>query len=1354
MAMPHYKHLSIVLAIFLITYAPDSHAFFGILISAAIGAVAAKVTLGIAAAAAFKMFAVNAIGGLVLSALSPKPKIPNVSIPDFPIMTNASGTVQSHVWIYGSCRVGGVRLYDEATDNNKYLWRILALAGHELNAINNIYAFDEQLTLDSSGNVTAPSKWAGKIKIIKYLGSDSQNVDGGLQIASAGLWTSNHRLQGIACLLIRLEFDADAFPNGIPTFTADVQGRKVLDTRTSTTAYSNNWALCLRDLIANHPELHGKINNVNSASVTTAANISDENVTLASGGTQKRYTCNGAINLNGVSAKDIIEGMLRAGAGDAWISDGEWHIKAGKLTSSIKTITQDDIVSPITMQSAVGRAERYNTIRGTFRGSETLWQWSDYPEIASSVFLNEDNNVTSVLDRDLEFVTDSARAQRIAKILLYRQREEIAVQLSVNLTGFDLTVGDVISLTYPRFGWSAKLFEVRKWTYKINTGDALIVELTLRETSAGVYDWNADETSFSANNTVLPSPWLTEVPSITLSEYINTINQEVFGVLKVALSVSDAARVSTYEVEIRQTAGTGDWVQLGSGVSNVYEWHVVSPSNIDVRARTVSHLGVKSAWSQKLNASIQLLAQPPDNVMNFTELQLGDSLYLTWDPVSNQDLSHYEIRFTSNLKGTFDLAQVAVSKIARPATSTVLPVEVGRYFIVAVDKFGRRSVDAASIAITSDTTVARSVIKSILESPTFAGTKTGLSVVTRSAVKYLQLTSSATKNSGLYLFSNTIDLGVRRKSILRAIIEQVGYSTVTTKFDSLPGKLDDLQGKWDDLGTTVANQDAIISNLEYRATISDPTIAETETFGSWSLSTATPGSPSNLNALTPGSDKYITSNFATNNAPGNAACYVACFRHNGITYQLAVSGTNRYWRKYTSPGGAVGQGGFSGVQGASEAQGQATTGSGTESDPYVITDPTSYISSSSLDLLSLITKQGLTSTYFKYTIPSNRGSGTHTMRLNVWPSNANVDTYVTFAGGTETQITGIFNRSATDTGAAGGEEVKFRIQPKTTNDANALTILNWYGNAWPALLPSAPAKPTGFAVTPQNTGVQLDWDNPSDSTITKYQFKLGNANWTDMVNSGSSTVTYLIGSLTNGTSYSVKIRAINANGNGTESDSITFTPSSSATDYWSTWLTTPQSWMNTLASNANSDVQGGFVKHGNTNSPAQRGGADSAENMHWLVLWRPSATEQRAGRYYSSSAYKWTRTITPSIVWSPWSELKPGTVDARGFEFRLNLGTNQVNVTPSVFRLGAEILVNSIIQTGEAVTSGTASGGKTVTFPSAYSVTPNIIITPSNMASGDYYQITSRSKTSFTIVFKNSSNAVVNRTFDWIARGA
>ena len=201
--------------------------------------------------------------------------------------------------------------------------------------------------------------------------------------------------------------------------------------------------------------------------------------------------------------------------------------------------------------------------------------------------------------------------------------------------------------------------------------------------------------------------------------------------------------------------------------------------------------------------------------------------------------------------------------------------------------------------------------------------------------KYLDLSGySLAKITGTYNFANKIDLGTRRKAILRGVLNQIEYIGSVTLFDSLPGKLDDLKGDWDDLGKKSVNQNALISRLEYRATLGDPADSDSETFGTWAMSTPAAGSPSNLNLLTPGNDKYITSSFATNNAPGSAACYVACFKRNGITYQLAVSGTNRYWRKYTAAGGAQGQGGaYAAIQGSPEVQGQSQTGSGTESEP-------------------------------------------------------------------------------------------------------------------------------------------------------------------------------------------------------------------------------------------------------------------------------------------------------------------------------------------------------------------------------------------------------------------------------------
>ena len=69
------------------------------------------------------------------------------------------------------------------------------------------------------------------------------------------------------------------------------------------------------------------------------------------------------------------------------------------------------------------------------------------------------------------------------------------------------------------------------------------------------------------------------------------------------------------------------------------------------------------------------------------------------------------------------------------------------------------------------------------------------------------------------------------------------------------------------------------------------------------------------------------------------------------------------------------------------------------------------------------------------------------------------------------------------------------------------------------------------------------------------------------------------------------------------------------------------------------------------------------------------------------------------------------------------------------------------------IASGTSSSGKAVTFPTAFKQLDGIGISVGNLASGDFYVITSKSATGFTIKFSNSSGSVVDRTFDYVARG-
>jgi hypothetical protein len=64
-----------------------------------------------------------------------------------------------------------------------------------------------------------------------------------------------------------------------------------------------------------------------------------------------------------------------------------------------------------------------------------------------------------------------------------------------------------------------------------------------------------------------------------------------------------------------------------------------------------------------------------------------------------------------------------------------------------------------------------------------------------------------------------------------------------------------------------------------------------------------------------------------------------------------------------------------------------------------------------------------------------------------------------------------------------------------------------------------------------------------------------------------------------------------------------------------------------------------------------------------------------------------------------------------------------------------------------------ATSGTSITFRPAFRGTPAITITPADLVSGEYFTITAKSRTGFTVQFKNNAGAGISRTFDWTARG-
>jgi len=770
-------------------------------------------------------FATTVVTSWAMSALTPRPSAGS----DLRgTLINTREADAPHDYVYGTVRKGGVITYVEATGaNNKFLHIILTLAGHEVEAIDDVYIDDQVATINGGGFVTSQS-WASKIRIVKYTGS--QTTAPALLLSESSQINSNFIGRGIAYLYIRLEYDTDVFPNGIPLFTAVVRGKKVYDPRTATTAFSANAALCVRDYITSSQGLGDP--SVNDTTFTASANVCDENVTLSVGGTEKRYTMNGVITAD-MTPGDVLQKMMTACAGTTFWGQGEWQLKVGYYTAPVKTLTLDDLRGPISLQTRISMGSIFNSVTGTFNDASQSYVVVDYPKRTSSTFLAEDNGVDSPIDLALPFTTSAATAQRIAKMTLFRGREQMVLSADFGLAAFSIQVGDIVAMTIDRYGWSAKEFEVVGWSFFADgeAGD-LRVRLELRETSEAAFDWAAEESAILANNTNLPSSYITQTVGLSLLYENRVYREKITTVIRITATVTDELFVDRVEIEGKLSSDPASaFVPIGSGPLGIYEWVDVTADFYDIRARSISQLGVKSAWNTVSNFQVAGISTEPDDVANLSVNLNGGTLNLDWDALGSLDLSYYLVRHALEESGaTFGSATTAVPKVSRPATSVAVPTRPGTYMIKAYDKTGNASSNYTSIVVPSAALETFTNNLTDTESPTFPGTKTGCSV-TSSSLRIT--TTSPAPTSATYEFTGYIDTGAVRRVRSRVDINLVRLDSNSTNWDTMfPSNVlwDSWPGFWDDWSGSSGIADVdVVSYIS--VTEQDP--AGTPTWSAW-----------------------------------------------------------------------------------------------------------------------------------------------------------------------------------------------------------------------------------------------------------------------------------------------------------------------------------------------------------------------------------------------------------------------------------------------------------------------------------------------------------------------------------------
>ena len=494
----------------------------------------------------------------------------------------------------------------------------------------------------------------------------------------------------------------------------------------------------------------------------------------------------------------------------------------------------------------------FNEIKGTFKGDESNYQVTDFPPVTNSAFVTADNGQVTVADVELPFTDNSIEARRIARIMLGEQPPAIDDKSKFrNARIWRCKLATRLRSANTRFGWSSKLFQIAEWKFGLGNELGFGVEMTIKETAASVYDEVDDGLVYERDNTTLLSPF--EVPSvgISLSSELRRVRGKVMSVLLVDLSTASAL-VDQVEAQIKKSSDTNFTpLSVSSGFNGTLQAEAfgVEDGFYDVRARAINTLGVRGVFNTVSNFYVDALAAPPADVTNFDGNAVGSTLHLNWTPVTDLDLAHYVIRYSSQTSGATYSAAEDLAQVVSSSSSLSVPAVAGTYFIKAVDDTtsgSNVSANAASFVITNVNLGDLNVVQALTENPSFTGVKSDVVLNGDSKLeldvspKFDDVTGlfddrtgnfdgdvGGFASSGIYYFANDLDLGQKYTSRISNNVT-VERSDLTNLMDLAQGLFDSRAGLFD--GEPAAFDDVSVS-VQVRHTNDDPT--GTPTYTDW-----------------------------------------------------------------------------------------------------------------------------------------------------------------------------------------------------------------------------------------------------------------------------------------------------------------------------------------------------------------------------------------------------------------------------------------------------------------------------------------------------------------------------------------
>jgi hypothetical protein len=448
------------------------------------------------------------------SVLAPRPKAPQASRENIQRL-EASVIPRTPRKIWFGHTAGATDIRDqEYTDNQGFLHRFVVVASHKINGVQQIW-FDDKLAWTSAGG--AQGEYAGYLNVTVINEGSAANA-----INISARMGNTRRYTGLAYVYLRYKLTGNnkktqsPFAQSIPSrMTIRGKGALVYDPRLDSTVPGGSgpqrandqstWVWS--DSASRNPALQllwwllgwringllavGKgipANRIDLASFIVAANLCDEPVTLAVGGTEPRYRSDQLFS-EGDSASVVLDGLRSTMNADLDDVDGKLRLTVfhNDLAVPVANFTDDDYIKPFNWQQTPSLHDTFNIVRGAYTDPSdiSLYQPAEYPEVA----LSSPDGIDRIDSFDLPGVQSVSQAQRLAKTRLQRGQYGGTFSTVLNARGWKVQKNDVVTITLSRLGWTNKLFRVAEMEHRTDG----TCPITLREEHVSIYAWDSDE---------------------------------------------------------------------------------------------------------------------------------------------------------------------------------------------------------------------------------------------------------------------------------------------------------------------------------------------------------------------------------------------------------------------------------------------------------------------------------------------------------------------------------------------------------------------------------------------------------------------------------------------------------------------------------------------------------------------------------------------------------------------------------------------------------------------------------------------------------------------------------------------